>query len=100
MRKKSKRRVDWVIKKAHWEGFQDGLVDSHTGLEYASTSGLYQYNGIRKIAYEAGFALAQKLIEEAVERRQNPPRFHASLWKYKIPGAIYAECYGEARIAS
>lgn len=100
----SKRKVDKVVEECFWEGFQSGLGDGICGgLEYASTSGLYSYNGVRRIAERAGYALAQQVLQEHVERiecRARGERERMSLgFRYKIPGSVWAECYGEARLA-
>lgn len=97
-----KRTVDKVIKDAFWEGFQGGLSEHSTGLEYSSTSGLYAYNGVRRIALHAGYELAAQLLSEHLERvtaRERGERPLAMPFEYKIPGSVYAECYGEAQLA-
>lgn len=99
-----KRTVDRVIKDAFWEGFQSGLGGGVCGgLEYASTSGLYGYNGVRAIAERAGYELAERVLAEHVEylvAKESGERWNLRLgFRYEIPGKVIAECYGEARIA-
>jgi hypothetical protein len=74
------------------------------GLEYGSTSGLYSYNGVRRIAEKAGYELAQKVLADHVERlaaRERGERRRISLgFKYEVPASVVAECYGAARLAA
>jgi hypothetical protein len=99
-----RKTVDRVIRECFWDGFQKGLCDGFCGgLEYASTSGLYGYNGVRRTAERAGYETAQELIEAALERRQARARGEREKFgpgfTYRIPGEVVAACYAEARIA-
>ena len=98
-----RKTVDRVVRECFWNGFQSGLCDGLCGgLEYASTSGLYSYNGVRRIAEKAGYETAQGLIEAAIERRGaresgERVRFGPG-FKYAVPAEVAAACYAEARI--
>lgn len=101
-----KKKVDKVVERHFWEGFQEGL-SSYGGegiaLEYSSTSGLYDYNVVRHIAGRAGYALAQKVLAEHVARldadaRGGPRPRLGRPFKYEIPASVFAECYAEGRI--
>jgi hypothetical protein len=101
--KLKRKTVDRVIQECYWEGFQSGLGDGLSGgLEYSSTSGLYSYNGVRRIAETAGYEAAVGLIEAAIERRaarQRGGRQKISMgFRYEVPGEVVAACYAEARI--
>lgn len=99
-----RKTVDRVIRECYWEGFQSGLGDGLSGgLEYGSTSGLYSYNGVRRIAEKAGHDAAVALIDAALERRtarERGGRQHISMgFRYEVPGEVVAACYAEARVA-
>lgn len=96
-RRNRKALVEYVVRDAFFEGFMHGVnsgdpvgLDREARLEYASTSGLYGYNEVRRIAHRAGYDFA---IELMADKR----RFGGS--PYKIPASVFAECYAEMRIA-
>jgi hypothetical protein len=91
--------ADKVIKDAYWEGFQSGLGDGMDGsLEYGEYP-WSSFNVVRQIAYSAGHAAAQGVLAAHVKRLANgKPRIPIG-YTYRIPGAVYAECYGEVQLA-
>ncbi len=96
---KKQKTVNWIIRDNHWRGFQHGLTDSsRCALEYASRSGWYQYNGIRLIAYEAGYDLAQQVLTERDRRKSADSewvRVFGKTFQYQIPASLYRRCYDE-----
>lgn len=97
-----KHTVERVVEEAYWDGFFACLENgSPTGaLEYASTSGLYQYNGCRRIAYKAGYAYCEEVLAERAHRLSEGHRGLPFLFiKREVPGRVMADAYGEARVA-
>jgi hypothetical protein len=90
-----KRKVDWVVEDQYWAGFFAclGGRENTTGFGYASTSGLYYYNGVGAIAYRHGVQDCLKILHD----RSTPPVFLPG--KPDIPGYVYTEAYGAAQIA-
>lgn len=87
-KRKCQEQLAWVIENAHWVGFQDGAGNSGpSGLEYASTSGLYHLNPARRVAYNAGYALGQSLLE-------TPSRYGVlTRFEYRIDPDTIARCH-------
>lgn len=97
MFKRSTKLIDKVIDEAFWEGFQDGLGGGSAAcLEYGSGSGRYHLNGVRRIAVQAGWEEAQRLVDEALTRRSSK-KFTLRSWRYEIPASVVAECYAAVR---
>lgn len=104
MRLRKKSSINKLIEECYWYGFQQGLGDGLcNGLEYTEhplqlRMSLDRINEVRAIAEKAGYDHAQELLEAATKRRANgQDRFYGG-FKYEVPGAVYAECYGAARI--
>ena len=91
-------KINRVVKESFWEGFWACLGgDPSRGmavLHYTDGS-YYNYNGVRDIAYKAGSDMCLRLLEER-DKGQKLRKIH---YEPKIPGSVYAECYGEMRVA-
>ena len=88
-----RRRVQKIVRDAFWQGFLHGLgMRSTAGLDFASNSGLYQYNDIRRIAEDAGYHLALT----ALDAHQQPQRRWVRGAPYEIPARVWADCYAAA----
>lgn len=86
--KKRQEQLNWVIEDAHWVGFQDGAGNNGpSGLEYSSTSALYHLNPARRVAYNAGYALGQSLLEVPSKYGVLAP------FKYRIDPETIARCH-------
>lgn len=101
--KKRRKTVDQVVEENYWRGFFRCLEngDDIDGLEYMSNSGFYQYNECRRIAFKAGHAYCQEVLREREERLSGERKgFKWFTVSREIPGKVYAEAYGAARIAA
>lgn len=87
-----KYRVDRLVKTEYWDGFFARL-GQRSGpdrpLEYYELP--RWYNEVADIAYKAGWLFANETLESA------PAKFGRTIDR-TIPGAVYAEAYGAARL--
>lgn len=102
-RRLNRRKLEKVVTDGFWRGFCQGLGDGlKGGLEYASTSGLYDYNAVRRIAENAGWTFAQQVFADYEDRKARKeagrPRRLSTGLKYDIPASVWAECYAAGGI--
>lgn len=91
-------RVEKVMRDAFWEGFWDGLIgeDPVSALGYSSTSGFYDLNGVRRIAFRAGWDLAARVLGEH-DKGMRRMRWELA---YEIPASVWAECFALGEVSS
>ena len=99
---KKRKTVDKVVQKSYWEGFMrclGGIEDENYALEYPILP--KWYNEAYDIGYREGVRYCKEVI---AKRKEGEGRQYCSWWQFTvtfpdIPGHVYAEAYGAARIA-
>jgi hypothetical protein len=85
--------VDRLVKKEYWNGFFAALghgMGPEKPLRYEMVSAWY--NEVAEIAYKAGYLFGAGVLAAPKKRYGSPV-------DRRIPGGVYAEAYGAARLA-
>jgi hypothetical protein len=93
--RRKKAVTERVVRDNFFEGFMDELSGAFaSSLSYVSDGGLYEYNGVRKLAYQAGREFGEKVLAH----RSSDKRIKTMV-DYKIPPEVYANAYAEMRLS-
>jgi len=94
-----KRQVDRLVERHFWEGFFSYLVDGNSsyGLQY--TQAPAWWTRVANIAHAEGYVHAKDVVSKIGTRRIGLAPMKGQGVR-AIPGRVFAECYGEARVGS